>query len=67
MEQNNKQQIIYSKKVLDQLLELGFRPIETFPNPIKPQLLCWAFEKTEEFDKALDIVLTDYKGGARNG
>ena len=62
MEQINKQQIIYSKKVLDQLLELGFRPIESFPNPIKPYLMCWAFERDEEFDKALDIILTNYRG-----
>ena len=64
MEQINKRtKIIYSKKVMNQLLELGFRPIETMINPIRPEYYCWAFEWTEEFDNALDIVL----GGVRNG
>ena len=55
--------IIYSKRIMEQLLELGFRPIDTMPNPTKPELMCWAFAWTEEFDAALSIVL----GGARNG
>ena len=46
---------------------MGFRPIETIPNPIKPEFVCWAFAETEEFNKTLDIILTNYKGGARNG
>jgi hypothetical protein len=42
---------------------LGFRPIETIPNPLKPEFICWVFEWTDEFDAALDAVL----GGAGNG
>lgn len=66
MEQKNKEQkIIFSKKVLLQLMEMGFQPIDTMANPMNPKYLCWAFEWTEEFDKALGIVLGG--GGARNG
>ena len=68
MEQKqSKTKIIYSKNVCEQLMLMGFRPIETIPNPIKPEFVCWAFVETEEFNKTLDIILTNYKGGARNG
>lgn len=64
MEQKlNKTKLIYSKKVCEQLMLLGFRPVETIPNPLKPQFICWAFEWTEDFDKALNLVL----GGMANG
>jgi hypothetical protein len=58
MEQINElTKIIYSKKVMMQLLELGFRPIDTFPNPTNPKYLCWAFKWDDKFDKALSAVL----------
>ena len=60
----NKKQIIYSLKVMRQLLERGFVPEQTIPNPINPQFNCWVFEVTEELQTALDEVLG---GGSRNG
>ena len=63
MEQITKNKIIYSKKIVLKLLEMGFIPVEQFPNPFNPQYTCWAFEWTQEFDDALNVVL----GGARNG
>ena len=60
----NKKQIIYSLKVMRQLLERGFVAEQTIPNPIKPQFNCWVFEVTEELQTALDEVLG---GGSRNG
>ena len=60
----NKKQIIYSLKVMRQLLERGFVPEQTIPNPIKPQFNCWIFEVTEDLQTALDEVLG---GGSRNG
>ena len=60
----NKKQIIYSLKVMRQLLERGFVPEQTIPNPIKPPFNCWVFEVTEELQTALDEVLG---GGSRNG
>lgn len=71
MEQiTNKQKIIYSKRVMEQLLELGFRPIDMMSNPTKPEFMCWAFEWTDKFDAALTQVLStcgQRGGGARNG
>ena len=58
MEQINKlTKIIYSKRIMEQLLEMGFRPIEIIPNPIKPEFYCWVFALTDEFAAALDQVL----------
>ena len=53
-----KTKIIYAKWVCEELLQLGFRPIDTFPNPIKPDLFCWAFEWTDQFDVALTNILS---------
>lgn len=58
-----KTKLIYSKRICEQLMLMGFRPIETIPNPIKPEFICWAFEDTKEFNQALSIVL----GGNGNG
>ena len=63
MEQKQKQKpikIIYSKKICEELMLLGFRPIEMMPNPIKPNFVCWVFEDTDEFEIVLNRVL----GGA---
>ena len=60
---NKEQKIIYSKRVCEQLMLLGFRPIETIPNPLKPEFICWVFEWTDAFDAALTQVV----GGAGNG
>ena len=58
-----KTKLIYSKRICEQLMLMGFRPVETIPNPIKPEFICWAFEDTKEFNQALSLVL----GGINNG
>jgi hypothetical protein len=51
MEQKQiKTKLIYSKRICEQLMLMGFRPVETIPNPIKPEFICWAFEDTKEFN-----------------
>ncbi len=62
-ERAKKQKVIYSLRVMRDLLEMGFRPIETLENPIDERYKCWIFEKTAEFDAALDKVL----GGRSDG
>ena len=57
MEQRTQTKIIFSKRIMIKLLEMGFRPIDTFPNPTEPKYMCWAFEWTEEFNDALNVVL----------
>lgn len=59
----NEQKVIYSLRVVRQLLEMGFRPIEILDNPVNQKYKCWTFARTPEFEKALDIVL----GGAERG
>lgn len=49
--------IIYSLKVMRQLVEAGFFPVATLPNPKKPEYNCWVFEVSEEFQKELDRIL----------
>ena len=64
MEQKQiRTKLIYSKRICEQLMLMGFRPVETIPNPIKPEFICWAFEETEEFNKAISLLL----GGIRDG
>ena len=40
--------IIYSLKVMVQLVEMGNIPILTMENPKYPDYKCWVFEMTEE-------------------
>lgn len=55
--------IIYSLKVMVQLVEMGNIPILTMENPKYPDYKCWVFEMTEKLQNDLDIVL----GGSDNG
>ena len=59
----NEQKVVYSLRVVRQLLEMGFRPIEVLDNPVDQKYKCWVFARTPQFDEALDIVL----GGMQNG
>lgn len=58
-----KQKIIYSRQVMLKLLEMGFRPIDSFQNPMNPKYLVWAFEESESFEKAFSLIV----GGKSNG
>ena len=49
--------IIYSLRVCLELQKLGFQPVSTMENPYKKGFLCWVFEKTPEFEKALEVIL----------
>lgn len=49
--------VIYSLRVYLALQERGFYPIATTINPQNPKLMCWIYEKDEEFIKALDEIL----------
>ena len=54
--------IIYSIKVMKALVQKGFIPVATIPNPKDSKFNCWVFEETEEFQRTLDEVM----GGLRN-
>lgn len=55
--------VIYSMRVMLQLKERGFEPLATMPNPTRNQFNCWIFERSEDFDNALNEIL----GGSPNG
>ena len=62
MEQKSK--IIYSLKIMKQLLEKGIFPLETKNNPTNPEYLCWIYEITDELVVALDEI---FEGGQEDG
>lgn len=49
--------IIYSLKVMEQLVEMGNIPVSQMPNPKFPQYTCWIFQITDKFEQDLDRVL----------
>lgn len=55
--------IIYSLKVMLQLVEMGNLPILTMENPKYSGYKCWVFELTDKLQHDLDIVL----GGCNHG
>lgn len=56
-------QIVYSKRVMTELLVRGFSPIMEVPNPTYPQYNCWIYERSEDFD----AVFADLIRGSGNG
>ena len=51
-----KFQIIYSLRVMKQLVEWGFFPVKTMPNPVDTKYNCWIFEDTDEFRQRLSTL-----------
>ncbi len=49
--------IIYSKRVMEALVEHGVFPLKTMPNPYKPEFMCWIFQTTKEFQKIFEEVM----------
>jgi hypothetical protein len=45
----SKYKIIYSLRIMRKLVERGFVPEHTMPNPQFPQFNCWVFEINEQF------------------
>ena len=59
-----KQEIIYSLRVMLELVKKGHNPVSSFPNPKNPKYLCWTFKWDETFQKDLEVVL---RGVSDNG
>ena len=49
--------IIYSKRIMEALVEMGNLPLKSMPNPYKPEFQCWIFEVNDKFQKDLDRIL----------
>ena len=54
-------EVIYSLKVMRKLLEMGFIPIKTIPNPKDVKYNCWIYEATDEFIEARRKILGGLK------
>lgn len=52
-----EREIIYSLRVMEQLVKLGHIPVATLPNPKNIKYNCWVFEQSEKFQRDLEIVL----------
>lgn len=57
--------IIYSLKIMLQLVEMGNLPVSTMENPKYSEYKCWVFEMTDKLQHDLDIVLGGPKDGKR--
>lgn len=51
-----RMKIVYSLKVFTGLVERGFYPVQTLPNPKNTKFNCWVFEETEELRQVLDSI-----------
>ena len=55
--------IVYSMRIMKELVARGHVPIATMPNPRRQDFICWVFENTPEFQKDMD----ELAGGASHG
>ncbi len=49
--------IIYSLRIMEKLVERGYAPLTSMPNPKFPQFQCWVFAVSDGFKKDLDEIL----------
>ena len=54
-----KQEIIYSYRVMEQLIRMGYLPVATIPNPKNTKYNCWIFEWSEEFQRDFETALKE--------
>ncbi len=54
----DKYEIIYSKRVMNELVKKGFFPVQTLPNPTNVKYKCWVFKNTTEFSEVLHTLLS---------
>lgn len=54
--------IVYSRKVKNELINRGFRPIRTESNKKMPGFDVWIFERVPAFNIAFDEILSEGRG-----
>lgn len=57
--------IIYSMRVMKQLVTKGFIPLAAMPNPKDSNYQCWVFKDTKEFEAALTEIMGGDKRGSK--
>lgn len=51
--------IVYKMKLAMALMERGYNPMYTMPNPKNSLLMCWVFQKTESFLKDFEMLVKE--------
>ena len=54
---NTNYKTIFSLRVRQELKKYGFEPLLEKDNALKPEFKCWVYERTEEFDNILSIIM----------
>jgi hypothetical protein len=55
--QNGKYSIIYKMDLAMEMIKRGHKVFTTMPNPQRPQLTAWVFEKDETFNEDFKKLL----------
>ena len=57
MNKENKYQIVYSRRIMYELISRGFIPVNTIKNPEFEDFNSWLFEDTEDFRVAFSELI----------
>lgn len=57
-------EVVYSYRVMQRLMRLGYFPVKTIPNPKDSKYTSWVFEASEDFRKDLRKIVEEVQ---RNG
>lgn len=63
--------LVYSLRIMERLVEMGYRPVERIESPMVDGFYCWLFERTEDFERDFSALVEERsalkKRGASNG
>ena len=63
--------LVYSIRIMERLVEMGYRPVERVDSPMVDGFYCWLFERTEDFERDFSALVEERstlkKRGASNG
>ena len=54
-------EIIYTRRIANKLIEMGNIPVGTTQNPNKPEFICWIFANTAKYQRDLQTILAEGK------
>ena len=43
--------LVYSIRIMERLVEMGYRPVERVDSPMVDGFYCWLFERAEDFNR----------------
>lgn len=61
----NKIKFVYSRRIKDALIKMGYVPVRCSPNKTKKGFDVWEFERKDNFDNDFDTILRGYGYGNR--